>query len=57
MKVKYFKPQETFNTNGFYITFARSINDLQVKKPKDYSVQKVENLAEQFKGTKTTVSK
>ena len=33
LKVKYFKPQETFNTNGFYITFARSINDLQVKKP------------------------
>ena len=56
LKVKYFKPQETFNTNGFYITFARSINDLQVKKPKEYSVQKVENLAEQFKGTKTTVS-
>ena len=28
LKVKYFKPQETFNTNGFYITFARSINDL-----------------------------
>ena len=56
LKVKYFKPQETFNTNGFYITFARSINDLQVKKPKEYSVQKVEKLAEQFKGTKTTVS-
>lgn len=56
LKVKYFKPQETFNMKGMYIAFARSISDLQIKKPTGYSVEKVEELAEKYQGTKATVA-
>lgn len=56
LKVKYFKPEETFNQKGMYITFARSINDLFVEEPSGYSVKKVKQLAEQYSGSKATVS-
>ncbi len=52
IKVKYFKPQRSFIKKGFYITFLKSIKDLKVKEPDNYSVKKVEELADKYKGTK-----
>lgn len=57
LKVKYFKPQETFNKNGMYVTFAKSIKDLIVEEPEGYSVEKVKEIAKENPGTKATVSK
>lgn len=56
LKVKYFRPQETFTQKGMYITFARSINDLFVEEPDGYSAEKVKQLAKQYSGSKATIS-
>ncbi len=55
-KVKYYKPQETFEKIGMYTTFARSIKDLFVEAPEGYSVSKVEELADKYKGSEATIS-
>lgn len=57
LKVKYFKPQETFDKNGMYVTFAKSIKDLIVEAPSGYSVEKVKEIAKENPGTKATVGK
>ena len=54
IKVKYYKPQETYMQNGFYITFFKSIKDIKVEAPKGYSKEKVESFAKKYKGTKAT---
>ena len=54
IKVKYYKPQETYMQNGFYITFFKSIKDIKVEAPKGYSKEKVEDFAKKYKGTKAT---
>lgn len=54
IKVKYYKPQETYVEKGFYITFLKSIKDMRVKAPKGYSVAKVEGFSQKYKGTKAT---
>ncbi|MCR5430388.1 MAG: sulfatase-like hydrolase/transferase [Eubacterium sp.] len=54
IKVKYYKPQETYVEKGFYITFLKSIKDTRVKAPKGYSKEKVEGFAKKYKGTKAT---
>ncbi|MFQ9516121.1 MAG: sulfatase-like hydrolase/transferase [Eubacterium sp.] len=56
LKIKYFKPQETFNKNGMYVSFVKSIKDLMVEKPKGYSIDAVEKMAEEYKGTEATAS-
>ena len=52
IKVKYFKPQETFHKKGFPISYVRSIKDLVVKKPDGYSVKKVNELLKNYNSDK-----
>ncbi len=54
IKVKYYKPQETYMQNGFYISFFKSIKDIRVEAPKGYSKEKVEGFAKKYPGTKAT---
>ncbi len=54
IKVKYYKPQETYVEKGFYIAFLKSIKDTRVKAPKGYSKEKVEDFAKKYKGIKAT---
>lgn len=56
LKIKYFKPQETFNEKGMYAQFVKSIKDLIVDEPKGYSINAVEKIAKDYPGTKATVS-
>lgn len=56
LKIKYFKPQETFDTNGMYVTFAKSIKDLIVQPPEGYSVKTVEKISEENQQTKAEIS-
>ncbi len=56
-KIKYFKPQETYKTNGMYITFVKSIKDLIVKKPKGYSIAKVKEIAKKYPATEKDKNK
>lgn len=55
LKVKYFKPQATFNKNGMYVTFVKSIKDLIVHKPEGYSIDKVRQLANENPGTEAAL--
>ncbi len=57
IKVKYYKPQKSYARKGFYLTFLKSIKDLQIKKPEGYSPQVVEDMAKKYKGTKQTAKK
>lgn len=52
VKVKYFKPQETFEKKGLPISFARSIKDLIVEKPENYSKENVDKIMRDFKSDK-----
>ena len=52
IKLKYFRPQHTYMEKGFYISFLKSIKDIKVKAPDGYSVEKVEEFAKKYKGTK-----
>ena len=54
IKVKYYRPQVTYRTNGFYISFLKSIKDIKVDKPAGYSKAKVEGFAKKYPGTKAT---
>lgn len=56
LKVKYFKPQETFNKRGMYTTFVKSIKDLIVDAPEGYSVETVEKIAQEYTGVEASVS-
>lgn len=56
LKVKYFKPQETFDKNGMYTTFVKSIKDLIVDAPPGYSIKTVEAFAEEYPGTEAKIS-
>lgn len=56
IKVKYFKPQETFQKNGMYITFVKSIKDLIVEEPEGYSPNAVKEIAAEYPGTDAVVS-
>lgn len=57
LKVKYFKPQETFTKNGMYASFVKSIKDLMVDPPEGYSVKTVKETAKKYPGKKATVTK
>ncbi|MBO6046368.1 MAG: LTA synthase family protein [Erysipelotrichaceae bacterium] len=48
LKVKYFRPQETFSMRGMYANFFKSVDDLFVKKPEGYSVDEVKKIAKQY---------
>lgn len=52
LKVKYYRPQTTYSRKGMYISFLKTIKDINVKKPEGYSVDKVEKLADKYKGTR-----
>ncbi len=52
LKIKYFKPQETFDKNGMYASFAKSIKDLIVDPPEGYSVAKVKEIAQTYTAKK-----
>ena len=54
IKVKYYKPQETYAQKGFFLAFFKSIKDTRVKAPIGYSKEKVEEFANKYKGTKAT---
>ena len=56
LKVKYYKPQETFNKNGMYTTFVKSIKDLIVDAPVGYSIKNVKAFAEEYPGTEAKIS-
>lgn len=56
LKVKYYKPQETFNKNGMYTTFVKSIKDLIVDAPPGYSIETVKAFAEEYPGTEAKIS-
>jgi phosphoglycerol transferase MdoB-like AlkP superfamily enzyme len=56
LKIKYFKPQETFNKQGMYASFVKSIKDLIVEEPEGYSIEAVEQLAKEYTGTTATNS-
>ena len=51
-KVKYFKPQETFEKKGLPISFVRSMKDLIVVKPDDYSKDNIEKIMKNYKSDK-----
>ncbi len=55
IKVKYFKPQQTYVREGFYIGFFKSIKDTQVAAPDGYSKDAVEKMAKKYPGTKATI--
>ena len=52
IKVKYYKPQETFEKKGFPISFVRSIKDLIVVAPEGYSIEKVNKILKNYKSDK-----
>lgn len=57
IKIKYYRPQESYMEKGFYISFFKSIKDIRVKPPEGYSPKKVEGLSKKYKGTKATTKK
>ena len=52
LKVKYFRPQETFEKKGFPISYVRSIKDLIVVKPQNYSVEQIDKILKNYKSDK-----
>lgn len=52
LKVKYFKPQETFEKKGMPLSFVRSMKDLIVVKPEGYSKKNLEKIMKDFKSDK-----
>lgn len=54
IKLKYFRPQQTYMEKGFYISFLKSIKDTRVLPPEGYSPKKVKKFATKYKGTKAT---
>lgn len=51
-KVKYFRPQETFEKKGAPLSFVRSMKDLIVVKPEGYSKENLEKIMKDFKSDK-----
>ena len=54
MKVKLFKPQETYTQKGCMLTVVRSFCYMFPEKPEGYSVQKAEEIAERYKDAGST---
>ena len=52
LKVKYFKPQETFKIKGTPLAFVRSMKDLIVVKPEGYSIENIEKIMKNYKSDK-----
>ena len=55
LKVKYFKPQETYASKGTYANMTRSFRDLIVEKPKGYSVKKVKEIVSKTPQTEARI--
>ena len=52
LKIKMFKPQESYRKYGDYLTFTHSIRYIKGHKPEGYSEDKVEQISEQYPGIK-----
>lgn len=48
MKVKLYKPQETYLKNGSMLTFVRSFRYLVIDKPEGYSAEKAQEIADRY---------
>ena len=48
MKVKLYKPQETYRKNGSMLAFVRSWRYLYIDKPVGYSIDKVQEIADRY---------
>lgn len=49
MKVKLYKPQETYTKNGSMLTFVRSFRYLVIDKPEGYSPEKAQEIADRYR--------
>ncbi len=56
LKIKYYRPQETFVRLGMPLTFVKSNNDLVIEVPEGYSVEAIEEIAKEYPGFTGTVS-
>lgn len=52
LKIKMFKPQESYRKYGDYLTFTHSIRYIKGHKPEGYSEDKVEQISAQYPGIK-----
>lgn len=52
LKIKMFKPQESYKKYGDYLTFTHSIRYIKGHKPEGYSEDKVEQISAQYPGIK-----
>ena len=52
LKIKMFKPQESYRKYGDYLTFTHSIRYIKGHKPEGYSEDKVEKISAQYPGIK-----
>ena len=52
LKIKMFKPQESYRKYGDYLTFTHSIRYIKGHKPEGYSEDKVEQISAQYHGIK-----
>lgn len=57
IKVKYYKPQESFQKKGLPICFIRSVKDLIVFEPDGYSIKKVDSILKKYESDKKSEAK